>query len=98
MLDDTEEGGFDYSNVDDTSGIPDWTARVNDALTTVDRTAQAVKWQQLNRDAAEQVWIIPMFFDLTQNMAGANVGGLYRWPAFHSWPYAQLYVDPTDSP
>lgn len=92
----TEEGGFDYSQVDDSSGIPDWTARVADARTTSDRAAQAAKWQQLNRDAAGQVWIIPMFFDLTQSLAGGRVGGLYRWPARYSWPYGQLYAKPVE--
>jgi peptide/nickel transport system substrate-binding protein len=90
----TTEGGWDLSNVDDTSGIPDWNAQVKDAQTTIDRTAQTAKWQALNKAAVEQVWIVPSFFELAQNMAGANVGGLYRWAAYGSWPYAQLYVKP----
>jgi ABC-type transport system substrate-binding protein len=81
--------------VDDTSGIPDWTAQVNDALTTTDRTAQALKWQTLNKDAVEQAWIIPLFFSLSQNIAGTNVGGVYRWTPYSSWPYAQLYAKST---
>jgi len=40
----------------------------------------------------ENVWVIPTFFGLAQNMAGTNVGSLYRWSAYGSWPYAQLYV------
>ena len=80
-------------NVDDTSGIPDWTAQVNDALTTTDRAAQALKWQTLNKEAVEQAWIIPLFFSLSQNMAGTEVGGAYRWTPYASWPYAQLYVE-----
>lgn len=88
----TEAGGCDESNVDDTSGIPDWTEQVADAETTVDRSAQAVKWQQLNRDASEQVWIIPLFFGLSQHIAGTNVGNLFRWTPYASWPYAQLYA------
>ena len=83
---------WNYSNVDDTSGIPDWTAQVNDALTTTDRAAQALKWQALNKDAVEQAWIIPLFFSLQQNIAGTEIGGVYRWTPYASWPYAQLYV------
>ena len=40
----------------------------------------------------ENVWVIPTFFGLAQNIAGTNVGNLYRWSAYGSWPYAQLYV------
>ena len=83
---------WNFSNVDDTSGIPDWTAQVNDALTTTDRGAQALKWQALNKDAVEQAWIIPLFFSLQQNIAGTQIGGAYRWTPYSSWPYAQLYV------
>jgi len=83
---------WNLSNVDDTSGIPDWTAQVNDALTTTDRGAQALKWQALNKDAVEQAWIIPLFFSLQQNIAGTQIGGAYRWTPYSSWPYAQLYV------
>ena len=90
----TDEGGWNLSNVQDTSGIADWTAQVKDAQTTIDRSAQATKWQGLNKAAVEQVWLIPSFFELAQNMGGTNVGGLYRWSAYGSWPYAQLYVKP----
>ena len=66
--------------------------RVADAETTVDRSAQAVKWQQLNKDASDQVWIIPLLFGLSQHIAGTHVGNLFRWTPYASWPYAQLYV------
>jgi len=90
----TQEGGWDLSNVDDSSGVADWNAKVKDAQATIDRGAQSAKWQALNKAAVEQVWIIPSFFELAQNMGGTNVGGLYRWAAYGSWPYAQLYVKP----
>ena len=86
------KASYDQPNVDDTSGIPDWTERVQDAETTLDRSAQAVKWQNLNKDASEQVWIIPLLFGLSQHIGGTNVGNLYRWAPYASWPYAQLYV------
>ena len=88
----TYAGGWDLSEVDDSSGIADWNAQVTDAQTTVDRAAQATKWQTLNSEAMQQVWIIPTFFGLAQDMGGTNVGNLYRWSAYGSWPYAQLYV------
>ncbi|HEY7268376.1 MAG TPA: hypothetical protein VH951_00990, partial [Dehalococcoidia bacterium] len=77
---------------DDTSGIPDWTAQVEDAETTLDRADQAAKWQNLNKEAVEQAWVIPTFFNLSQTMTGTKIGGAYRWAPYSSWPYAQLYV------
>ena len=88
----TDEGPWNKSMVDDTSGIPDWNAQVQDAETTIDRADQAAKWQNLNKEAVEQAWIIPMFFSLSQHIAGTQIGGAYRWAPYASWPYAQLYV------
>ncbi|HEY7025068.1 MAG TPA: ABC transporter substrate-binding protein [Candidatus Limnocylindrales bacterium] len=86
----TDAGGFNLSNVSDDSGIPDWLEQVADAQTTIDRAAQAAKWQDLNKKSVEQVWIIPTFFNLAQNMGGTNVGNLYR--SNGSWPYGVLYL------
>ena len=38
------------------------------------------------------MFAIPTFYELAQDMGGTNVGNLYRWPAYGSWPYASLYV------
>ena len=89
----TPAGGFDLSQVNNKNGgVSDWLEQVADAQQTVDRAEQATKWQNLNKTAMENVWVIPTFFGLAQNMAGTNVGNLYRWSAYGSWPYAQLYV------
>jgi peptide/nickel transport system substrate-binding protein len=91
----TPPGGFDLSNVDDKNGgVSNWLEQVKDAQTTVDRAAQATKWQALNKLAMQNVWVIPTFFGLAQDMGGTNVGNLYRWSAYGSWPYAELYVKP----
>lgn len=87
----TPEGGWDISRTDKDS-TPDFYADIQDALTTTDRTAQAQKWQALNTEASKEAYIIPTFFGLAQNIAGDKVGGLYRWAAYGSWPYAQLYA------
>jgi peptide/nickel transport system substrate-binding protein len=86
----TKQGGWDLSDVDD----PAFNAAVLDAQATVDRTAQAAKWQHLNREAVEAAWIIPTFFGLKQTLAGTKVGPVYRWPAFQSWPYGVMWVTP----
>lgn len=96
----TVVGGWDLSQVDD----PDFNAAVEDALTTLDRNEQALKWQALDKEAMLNVWNIPTFFGRSQTIAGTKVGatttadltaaspGLYRWPAYGSWPYGLMYA------
>jgi peptide/nickel transport system substrate-binding protein len=88
----TKSGGFDLSGVDATNNA-DFTNQVTDALGTLDRAEQATKWQNLNKTAAEQVFVIPTFFGLAQTMAGNGIGNLYRWSAYGSWDYGVLYVN-----
>jgi ABC-type transport system substrate-binding protein len=78
----------DLSEVDD----PSVDAAVDDALSTLDRRQQASKWQALNRQAVESGWVIPTFFGQSQTIAGTKVGPIYRWPAYASWPYAEMAV------
>jgi peptide/nickel transport system substrate-binding protein len=91
----TLKGGWDVSQVDD----PDFNAAVEDAQTTLDRAEQAKKWQDLNKLAMQNIYVIPTRFGLAQFMAGTGVhvagqDALYAWPAYGSWPYSDLYVTP----
>lgn len=86
----TQKGGWDLSQVDDAQYNTD----VQTALSTLDRTAQEGLWQALNKTAVDNVYAIPTFFGVAQDLAGTKVGGLYRWPAYGSWPYGQMYVLP----
>jgi peptide/nickel transport system substrate-binding protein len=86
----TVRGGWDLSNVDD----PLIDAAVDAAYATPDRGDQALAWQALNRRAVENAWVIPTFFGREQRLAGTNVGAIYEWPAYHSWPYGAMYVTP----
>ena len=89
----TTNGGFDLSRVDDANGgVKDWNEQVAAAQQTVDRSAQATLWQGLNSLAMQNMFVIPTFFGLAQDIGGTNVGSLYRWSAYGSWPYASLYV------
>ncbi len=76
----------------DANSYPGFYSQVQDALTTIDRTQQAAKWQALDKAAADEMFVIPTFFGLTQTIAGTGVGNLYRWAPYSSWPYGQLYV------
>jgi len=86
----TQKGGWDLSQLDD----KDLNAKVEAAQVELDRTKQAALWQALNKQASEQVYTIPTFFGLSQTLAGTKVGPIYRWPAYGSWPYGEMYVKP----
>jgi len=62
------------------------------ALTELNRDKQKTLWQALNKKAAENVYTIPTFFGLSQTIGGTKVGPLYRWSAYGSWPYGEMYV------
>jgi peptide/nickel transport system substrate-binding protein len=84
------------SGVDDAS----FSELVEQARSETDRAVQGGLWQDLNRIAMQQVWVIPMVFGRTQRVAGSKVktaagagGRVYLWSPYGSWPYADLYVD-----
>ncbi len=93
----TQEGGWDLSQVDD----PAFNALVKAAQSETDRAKQSTDWQALNTQAAQNVWTIPTFFGLTQEMMGSKLatvagpdGGFYLWGPYGSIPYGDLYVKP----
>jgi peptide/nickel transport system substrate-binding protein len=84
----TQKGGWDLAQLDD----PAVNAAVDAANAELDRAKQASMWQALNKQSAEEMWHIPTFFGLSQTIAGTKVGPVYRWSAYGSWPYGEMYV------
>jgi peptide/nickel transport system substrate-binding protein len=92
----TDAGGWNLSHVADAA----FEAKINEAFAQTDRAKQAVLWQDLNKYATENVFAIPTFFGKSQTIAGNGIGvaiegapgAMYRWAAYGSWPYAQLFV------
>lgn len=84
----TQKGGWDLSQLDDSTV----NQAVEAAQVELDRTKQEADWQALNKEASQNVWVIPTFFGLSQTLAGNKVGPIYRWPAYGSWPYGDMYV------
>ncbi|HUG30832.1 MAG TPA: ABC transporter substrate-binding protein [Candidatus Limnocylindria bacterium] len=84
----TDAGGWNLSRVDD----PTVNTAVTAGLTELDRPTQQKIWQDLNKYSAEQVNTLPTFFGLSQTIGGTKVGPLYRWAAYGSWPYGEMYV------
>jgi peptide/nickel transport system substrate-binding protein len=81
-------GGFNLSQVKDA----DFDAKVKDALTTLDRTAQGAKWAELNTYAMQNAWAIPHLFAKAQALAGSKVGNVYMWFPYGTYAYGDLYV------
>jgi peptide/nickel transport system substrate-binding protein len=84
----TPSGGFNLSQADDAA----FNAASDAAKVELDRNKQATMWQDLNKKAAEQVFLIPTRFGRDQRLPGAKIGNAYLWPAYGSWPYGDLYV------
>ena len=81
-------GGFDLSQFDD----PTFNAAIDAASVELDRAKQATMWQDLNKQAMQQVLVVPTRFGRDQRLPGAKVGSAYLWPAYGSWPYGDMYV------
>ena len=91
----TQDGGFDLSRVNDKA----FNAKVTAAKQELDRNKQATMWQELNKEAVAQAWVLPTRFGREQRLAGSKVGNgtgdngqVYLWAPYGSWAYADLYV------
>jgi peptide/nickel transport system substrate-binding protein len=84
----TKAGGWDLSKVDD----PAFNAAVEDAFGTIDGDERSAKWQALHEQAIDNAWVIPTFFSLQHRLAGPGIGPAYLWPAYSSWPYAEMHI------
>jgi peptide/nickel transport system substrate-binding protein len=91
----TPSGGFNLSQADDA----EFNKRVDMARAMTDRDAQAAAWKALNKEAMEEVWVVPTRFRKDQRLAGSKVQAasgkenrVYLWAPFGSWPYGELSV------
>jgi peptide/nickel transport system substrate-binding protein len=88
----TQKGGWDLSQVDDEA----FNAKVDAAIAETDRAAQSALWQALNKEAMENVWVIPTFFEFQQRVVGNKIepSSVYLWGPYGSWPYGAMSVVP----
>jgi peptide/nickel transport system substrate-binding protein len=91
----TPDGGFDLSRVND----KEFNAKVQAAKAELDRGKQAQMWQELNKYAMQQAWLLPTRGTRIQRLNGSKVGSAsgedgrpYLWAPYGSWSYADLYV------
>ncbi|MEO8251123.1 MAG: ABC transporter substrate-binding protein [Chloroflexota bacterium] len=86
----TQKGGWDLSRADD----PAFNAAVDAASVETDRTKQEGMWQALNKQAMQNAWVIPTFFEFQQRLTGSKIGNVYIWGPYGSWGYGAMYVKP----
>ncbi len=92
----TVKGGWDLSRVCDpkcsAADDPQWLDKIKAALSELDHAKQATMWQDLNKEASQNVFTIPTTFGRTQVLAGTKVKPVYQWAPYGSWPYGEMYV------
>jgi peptide/nickel transport system substrate-binding protein len=93
----TPNGGWDVGRVDDKA----FNAKVDAALSETDRAKQATMWQDLDKEAMSQAWVVPTLFTTDLRLAGSKVktasgknGQMYVGGAAGNWPYNDMYVVP----
>lgn len=86
----TPAGGFNLSRYDNAA----FTKACEDARALTDRTTQAKRWQELDKQAAQAALVLPTRFGREQRLVGSKVIGAYIWSPYGSWPYASLAVAP----
>jgi peptide/nickel transport system substrate-binding protein len=91
----TLKGGWDVGRVNDKA----YNAKVDAALGETDRTKQATLWQELNKEAMAQAWVVPTLFEKDLRLGGSKVhsasgknGQLYIGGSAGNWPYNDMYV------
>lgn len=88
-------GGWPLSRAND----PAFDAKSKAAKAQLDRSKQNAMWQELNKTAMANAWVVPLRYGRVQRLAGSAVGAangkeghVYMWAPFGAWPYADLYV------
>ena len=84
----TPTGGFNLSQYDNA----EFNAAVEAAKIEPDRAKQAKMWQDLNTLAMKDVVVVPTRFGREQRIVGKQIGPVYLWPAYGSWPYGDMYA------
>lgn len=83
-----QTGGFTLSRVKDDA----YEAKLQDALKILDRTEQGKAWQELNKEAMENAWVIPQTFSKDQSIWGSKIGNGYLWFPYGSLAFGDLFV------
>lgn len=92
----TKKGGWDMSRAYDKA----YGAKIEAALSETDRAKQSQLWQDLNKEAMQQAWVVPFQFELDNRLGGSKVKSasgknqnLYIGGAAGNWPYNDMYVE-----
>lgn len=87
-------GGFDMTHASQAKdpAYPAIEAKINKALTTLDRKEQAKLWKELDVQIAKEFWYIPTVFGKSQEVWGSGVGGVFYWLPQGTPSYRSMWV------
>jgi peptide/nickel transport system substrate-binding protein len=87
-------GGFDMTKAEDAKdpAYPAIVAKMNKALNTLDRKAQAKLWKELDVQIAKEFWYIPTVFGKAQEVWGSGLGGVYFWQPQGTPAYRSIWI------
>jgi peptide/nickel transport system substrate-binding protein len=87
-------GGFDMTKAEDAKdpAYPAIVAKINKALNTLDRKAQAKLWKELDVQIAKEFWYIPTNFGKAQEVWGSGLGGVYFWQPQGTPAYRSIWI------
>ncbi len=88
----TTGGGFNLTRNASDPDYKTFETKVNDARNTLDRTAQGVKWQELNQFVVDRLWALPGTFTRMQSMWGSKIENSFQWGPFGAFCYGNLKV------
>lgn len=80
--------GWNLSKVDD----KEFAKQVKAASVELDRETQATMWHELSKISAQKMWTVPTRFGRDQRLAGTEVGPIFSWAAYGSYPYPIMYA------
>jgi peptide/nickel transport system substrate-binding protein len=85
-------GCCNYTKNEKTPEYAPFIAKVNKALSELDRKKQATMWHELSQYGMDQYWYIRTVFGKDQATWGSKIGGMTEWKPFSQAIYNDLYI------
>jgi peptide/nickel transport system substrate-binding protein len=85
-------GGFNLSQNDADPAYKAFEDKVNTAMKTTDRKAQAAIWKSLDKEAMKNFWVLPTTFGKAQEVWGSGLGGVFFWVPQGNPAYGKIWI------
>ena len=86
-------GGFNLSQNSADPAYATFEAKVNLAMKTTDRKAQAAIWKALDKEAMQNFWVLPTIFGKAQEVWGSQVAGVFFWVPQGNPAYSKMWIN-----